>query len=160
MSEQNMTVFLSGHVHGDWRGTVKRMAEERGLPITFKGPCENHQLSDEIGANIRGLDSSDVGDSFFPKVQDDLGGRFNNLRNRIWIKKSDLLIAFFDDEHKNYRQWNVSSDIGEANRFGIPVLVVHGPSLRHSLKELDSRVEVVVDTLKQAVDVLAYVFTD
>ena len=84
----------------------------------------------------------------------------NNLRARVWIGRSDVLIAYFDEDHKNYRQWNTSSDIGEAVALGKPVIVVHGPGFRHSLKELDGRADVVVDSLEQAVEVLAYVFAE
>ena len=153
----DLQVFLTGHIHGDWRDRVRQMSESKGLDITYRGPCEDHGLSDDIGTNIRGISESDVGGDFFPRVKDDLGGRVNNLRTKIWIAKSDVLIAFFDEDHKNYRQWNTSSDIAEANRHGKPVIVVHGPSFRHSLKELDGRADVVVDSLEQVVDVLAYV---
>ena len=155
-----MTVFLSGHIHGGWRDHVRELAEGKGLEITFKGPCEDHSLSDDIGVKIREISREDVGEDFYPRVQDDLGGRVNNLRARVWIGRSDVLIAYFDEDHKNYRQWNTSSDIGEAVALGKPVIVVHGPGFRHSLKELDGRADVVVDSLEQAVEVLAYVYAE
>jgi len=160
VSQHSLLAFLTGHIHGDWRDRVRQMAENKDLTITFKGPCEDHELSDDIGTQIRGVSQSDVGVDYFPRLKDDLGGRVNNLRTGIWIAKSDLLIAFFDEDHKNYRQWNTSSDIAEANRHGIPVIVVHKPGLRHPLKELDGRANVVVDSLEQAVEVLAYVCGD
>ena len=154
----NLLVYLAGHIHGGWRNHVCDLAKGKGLSITFKGPCEDHSLSDDVGVQIQGISEGDVGSSdFFPHVKDALGGRVNNLRTRVWISKCDLLIAFFDEEHKNYRQWNTSSDIGEAARHGKPVIVVHGPGFRHSLKEIDGRVDVVVSSLEQAVEVLAYV---
>ena len=156
----NLLVYLTGHIHGDWRDQVRQMSEKKGLDITFKGPCENHGLSDDIGVQIRGITESDTGPDFFPRVKDALGGRVNNLRTQVWIARCDVLIAFFDEEHKNYRQWNTSSDIAEAKHHNKPVIVVHGPGFRHSLKELDGRADVVVDTLEQAVDVLDYVCTD
>ena len=160
MSDTTLTVFLTGHIHGDWRDQVRRMAESKGLSILFKGPCEDHSRSDDIGTDIRSVSETLVGSEYFPRVKDDLGGRVNNLRTRVWIAKSDVLIAFFDEDHKNYRQWNTSSDIAEANRHGKPVIVVHGPGFRHSLKELDGRADVVVDSLEQAVEVLDYVCGD
>jgi YtoQ family protein len=160
MSNPTLTVFLTGHIHGDWRNQVRQMSADKGLTITYKGPCEDHGLSDDIGTQIRDVSESDVGSNYFPLVKDDLGGRVNNLRTRVWIAKSDVLIAFFDEDHKNYRQWNTSSDIAEAKRLGKPVIVVHGPGFRHSLKELDGRADVVVDSLEQAVDVLVYVCRD
>lgn len=160
MAETQMTAFLTGHIHGDWRNQVRKMAEQKDLNITFKGPCEDHGKSDDIGTDIRDISEDQVGADFFPRVKDALGGRVNNLRTRIWIAKADVLIAFFDEDHKNYRQWNTSSDIAEANRLGKPVIVVHGPGFRHALKELDGRADVVVDSLEQAVEVLAYVCAD
>jgi YtoQ family protein len=160
LSNNQLTVFLSGHVHGNWRDQVRKMAKEKGLSITFKGPCEDHELSDDIGVKIRGISEDNVGADFFPQVKDDLGGRVNMLRTQIWISRCDVLIAFFDEDHKNYRQWNVSSDMGEAIRNGKPVIVVHGQGFRHSLKELVPRADFVVDSLEQAVDVLAYVCAD
>lgn len=157
---QQLTVYLAGHIHGGWRDDVRRMAESKGLDIVFKGPCEDHGLSDDIGVQIRGVTDADVDPEYFPRVKDDLGGRVNNLRTRVWIARCDALIAFFDEDHKNYRQWNTSSDIGEAARYNKPVIVVHGSSFRHSLKELDGRADVVVDSLEQAVEVLAYVCGD
>ncbi|MDP6041834.1 MAG: YtoQ family protein [Candidatus Latescibacteria bacterium] len=157
---QSLLVYLAGHIHGDWRERVRQMSEKKGLDITFKGPCENHGLSDDIGVQIRGITESDVGSGHFPNVKDDLGGRVNNLRTQVWISRCDVLIAFFDEEHKNYRQWNTSSDIAEAKQYNKPVIVVHGPGFRHSLKELDGRADVVVDSLEQAVEVLSYVCGD
>lgn len=136
------------------------MSAEKGLDIVFKGPCEDHGKSDDIGIDIRNISKEDVGEGFFAHVQDDLGGRVNNLRTRLWISKCDVLIAFFDDNHKNYRQWNTASDIAEAKAYNKPVIVVHGPSFRHALKELNGRADVVVHTLNQAVDVLAYICED
>jgi YtoQ family protein len=160
MSQNQLIVFLSGHVHGNWRDQVRQMAKDKGLSITFKGPCEDHELSDDIGVQIRGITEADVGADFFPRIKDDLGGRVNGLRTQVWISKCDVLIAFFDEEHKNYRQWNVSSDIGEAISNGKPVIMVRGQGYRHSLKELVPRTDFVVETLEQAVEVLAYVCAD
>jgi len=155
----SLNVYLAGHIHGGWRDRVRQMCEARNLPITFTGPCEDHGLSDDIGVQVREISESDVGSSgFFPNIKDDLGGKVNNLRTRLLISRCDLLIAFFDEDHQNYRQWNTSSDIAEAERNGKPVMVVHGPGFRHSLKELDGRADVVVDSLDQAVEVLAYVY--
>ncbi len=157
----SLLVYLSGHIHGDWRDRVRQMCEEKGLSIAFKGPCEDHGRSDNIGVEIRDLGESDVGSSdYFSRVKDDLGGRVNNLRTQVWIARCDLLIAFFDQEHGNYRQWNTSSDIGEAARYNKPVIVVHGPGFRHSLKELDGRANLVVDSLEQAVEALTYICGD
>ena len=153
-----LLVYLAGHIHGGWRDHVRKLCAEKGLEITFKGPCEDHGLSDDIGVKVLGVSESNVGESgYFPRVKDDLGGRVNDLRTRVCIARCDLLIAYFDEDHANYRQWNTSSDIGEAARHNKPVIVVHGPGFRHSLKELDARADFVVNNLEQAVETLAYI---
>ncbi len=160
-NSDSLLVYLAGHIHGDWRERVRKMCEERGLPVAFRGPCEDHGRSDTVGVEIRGISEGDVGSpDFFPVVQDEMGGRVNDLRTRVWISRCDLVIAFFDEENKGLRQFNTGSDIAEASRYGKPVIVVHGPGFRHALKEVDGRADIVVDTLEQAVDVLAYICGD
>ncbi len=156
--KEALLVYLAGHIHGNWRERVRKMAEQRGLPIHFCGPREDHTRSDNVGFDILGLTAGDVGDKLVKQVRDDLGGRANNLRTRLWIGRCDLVLAFFDGEQANLRQWNTAADIGVAQALGKPVLVVRTPNLVHSLKELAPRADFVVDTLEQGVDVLAYVF--
>lgn len=31
----DLTVYLAGHVHGDWREDVKAASKDKGLPITL-----------------------------------------------------------------------------------------------------------------------------
>ncbi len=158
---KRLLVYLAGHIHGDWRDRVRQACEGRGLPIDFAGPCTDHGLSDSIGTEILGVTEGDVGDAqFFKQFQDLAGGSINDLRTRVWIARCDLVVAFFDAEHDGLRQWNTPSDIAEAARNGKPVLVVGGPKLRHSLKEVVGRADAAVQTLEQAVDVLAYICGD
>ena len=142
----------------DWRERVRKMAEQGGLPVRFCGLREDHPRSDNFGFDVLGLTAGDVGEKLAKLVRDDLGGRANNLRTRLWIGKCDLVLAFFDGEQTNLRQWNTAADIGIAQALGKPVLVVRTPNLVHSLKELAPRADFVVDSLEQAVDVQAYVF--
>src|SRR5699024_6973727 len=44
-----LTVYLAGQIHDDWRDTVVQKAEEKNLPLTFTGPQTDHDLSDNIG---------------------------------------------------------------------------------------------------------------
>ncbi|HUW82985.1 MAG TPA: YtoQ family protein [Phycisphaerae bacterium] len=156
--KESLLVYLAGHIHGDWRERVRKMAEERGLPVRFRGPREDHARSDNVGFDVLGLTAGDVGEKLAKLVRDDLGGRANNLRTRLWIGKCVLVLAFFDGEQTSLRQWNTAADIGVARALGKPVLVVRTPNLVHSLKELTPRADFVVDSLEQAVDALAYVF--
>ena len=81
-----LLVYLAGHIHGGWRDHVRKLCAEKGLEITFKGPCEDHGLSDDIGVKVLGVSESNVGESgYFPRVKDDLGGRVNDLRTEYGL---------------------------------------------------------------------------
>ncbi len=160
MAERSLLVYLAGHIHGDWRQRVRQMAAERKLPLEFRGPREEHARSDSVGLDILGLSAGDIGEQLAGRVRDDYGGMVNNLRTRVWLQKCDLVLAFFDGEHKGLRQWNTASDIAVAQSLGKPVLVARSPDFVHSLKELGPRADAVVDSLEQAVEVLAYIFED
>ena len=160
MTDRTLLVYLAGHIHGDWRARVRGMAKERKLPVQFCGPREEHARSDSAGFDILGLSAADVGEKLAGRVRDEYGGRVNNLRTRLWLQKCDLVLAFFDGEHKGLRQWNTASDIAVAQGFGKPVLLARSADFTHSLKELGPRADCVVDSLEQAVEVLAYIFED
>lgn len=157
---KRLLVYLAGHIHDDWRGRVRRLTEERDLPVDFCGPREDHSRSDNVGFDILGLTPDDVGPALAARLRDEYGGAVNNFRTRIWLRQCDLMLAFFDGDHANLRQWNTASDIGVAQALGKPVIVARSPSFTHSLKELGPRADVVVDSLEQAVDALAYIFED
>lgn len=155
--DAEILVYLAGHIHSEWRARVREMAESHGLAARFCGPQEDHGRSDNIGFEVLGLKAGDVGEKLAGRVRDELGGRVNNLRTRLWISRCDLMLAFFDGEHKSLRQWNTASDIALAQSLGKPVLLARSAEFVHSLKEMGPRADVVVDSLEQAVEVLAYV---
>lgn len=37
-----LTVYLAGEIHTDWRGELKEKAKALQLPVHFVGPMENH----------------------------------------------------------------------------------------------------------------------
>ena len=49
-----LTVYLAGQIHDDWRDEVAKLAKERNFPLTFVGPQTNHDRSDHIGEEILG----------------------------------------------------------------------------------------------------------
>ena len=49
-----ITVYLAGEIHTDWRGELKEKAKALQLPVHFVGPMENHERSDKIGEEILG----------------------------------------------------------------------------------------------------------
>jgi YtoQ family protein len=68
-----LTVYLAGQIHDDWRDQLKKKAFQRDLPITFVGPQENHDRSDEIGELIIGKQPNAV-------YRDEAASQINNLR--------------------------------------------------------------------------------
>lgn len=142
-----LIVYLAGQIHDDWREKLRQMAEQRGLPIVFKGPQEDHDRSDDIGEAIKGKQPNAV-------FRDQAASEFNNLRTRIWMQKADVVIALFGEK---YRQWNTAMDASIALAMGKPLILIRPESLHHPLKELAQRAQVVVETPEQALDALAYV---
>lgn len=143
-----LTVYLAGQIHDDWRERVRKSAEERGLPLTFVGPQEDHDLSDAIGEKIKGVQPNDI-------FKDEAASEFNNLRTTILMQKADVVIALFGDK---YKQWNTAMDASTALASGKPLILVRHPDLHHALKELAQKANVVVEDINQALDALEYVF--
>lgn len=142
-----LTVYLAGQIHDDWRDQVRNGAAERRLPLTFVGPQEEHDLSDDIGEKIKGKQPN-------PILKDEAASEFNNLRTTLLIQKADVVIAFFGDK---YRQWNTAMDASAALATGKPLILVRHPDLHHGLKELAQKANVVVENVDQALDALEYV---
>lgn len=142
-----LTVYLAGQIHDDWRDQVRNGAAERGLALTFVGPQEEHELSDDIGEKIKGKQPN-------PIFKDEAASEFNNLRTTILMQKADVVIALFGDK---YRQWNTAMDASTALATGKPLILVRHPDLHHALKELAQKANVVVENVDQALDALEYV---
>ena len=69
------------------------------------------------------------------------------------MQKADIVIALFGDE---YRQWNTAMDATTAINLGKPLILIRPKALIHPLKELSNKANVTVETIDQAVSVLAY----
>lgn len=143
-----LTVYLAGQIHDDWREEVKRIAEEKNLPLDFVGPQTNHERSDNIGEDILGEQPG----GFF---KDDAASAVNNLRTQVLMQKSDVVIAFFGEK---YKQWNTAMDASAAVTLGKPLVIVRPEELIHPLKELSNKANITVETVEQALDVLAYIY--
>lgn len=143
-----ITIYLAGEVHSSWRADLRALMADRGLPIHFVGPQEEHGRSDDVGEDILGEQPS-------PRFRDLAGASVNTLRTRVLLRRADLAVAFFGDK---YRQWNTAADAGSAVAAGIPLLLVRSPELVHALKELDAMATVTVETLAQAAEAIAYIF--
>lgn len=144
----NLVIYLAGEIHSDWRDELRRLTTDRGLPVTFVGPQEVHDRSDDIGEAI-------LGEQPNARYRDLMGARANTLRTRVLLRRADLVVAYFGDE---YRQWNTAADAGAAVAAGIPLLLVRAPNLIHALKELDALAAMTVETLEQAAEAVAYIF--
>mgnify|MGYP001465261464 FL=1 len=143
-----LAVYLAGQIHSDWREDFKRLAEEKGLPLDFFGPMDNHDRSDNIGEEILGRQPNAV-------LKDEAALQINNLRTRILLQKADVVIALFGTK---YKQWNVAMDAGQAIAMGKPLILIREEGLHHALKEIANQAQVVVETPEQAIQALSYVF--
>lgn len=143
-----LTVYLAGQIHDNWREEVKQMANEKELPLKFVGPQTNHDLSDDIGENILGKQPNNL-------YKDETASSINNFRTEVLMQKSDVVIALFGD---TYRQWNTAMDASTAIALNKPTILVRPTSLIHPLKELSNKANVTVETIEQALEVLEYVF--
>ena len=143
-----LTVYLAGEIHTPWREEIKTRVSEKGLPISFVSPQTNHDLSDDIGAQILGKQPN----KYF---HDDAASSINNLRTEVMMKKSDIVIALFGEE---YKQWNTAMDASRAVAEGKPLIIIRPEKLIHPLKELSNKANVVCESVEQAVSVLEYIY--
>lgn len=143
-----LTVYLAGEIHTSWRDEIKQKVAALNLPIEFVGPMENHDRSDNIGEEILGQQP----DAIF---KDAAASNFNNLRTEILMKKSDLVIALFGEQ---YKQWNTAMDASAAVAFDKPLILIRQKEHHHPLKELSRKAHATVETVDQAIKALYYIF--
>ncbi len=144
----NLTVYLAGQIHDDWRDQLEKKAKEKELPLTFVAPQTNHDLSDDIGENILGKQPGNV-------YRDDAASSINNLRTQVLMQKADVVIALFGEQ---YKQWNTAMDASAAITMNKPTIIIRPDSLIHPLKELSNKANVTVETVDQALEVLNYIY--
>jgi len=146
--EMQLTVYLAGQIHDNWREEVRLKAEEKKLPLVFVSPQTNHDRSDDIGEAIQGKQPSKL-------HKDDVASDINNFRTQVLMQKSDIVIALFGEK---YKQWNTAMDASTAIAMNKPTIIIRPESLIHPLKELSNKANVTVETVDQALDVLSYIF--
>ena len=147
MSE--LSVYLSGEIHTDWRERIVSGATAAGLDIAFSAPVTDHDASDDCGVAILGAEA----DNFW---KDHKGAKLNAIRTRTLIEKADVVVVRFGDK---YKQWNAAFDAGYAAALGKALIIQHDRSLIHPLKEVDGAALAVAETPEQVVDILRYVLT-
>lgn len=145
-----LTVYLAGEIHSDWREELKDKAQTLKLPVKFVGPMENHDRSDYIGEEVLGEQPNAI-------FRDDAASSINNLRTQVLMQKSDLVIALFGEK---YKQWNTAMDASAALALGKPLILIRPKELHHPLKELSRKANVTVEEVNQALKVLAYIFAE
>ncbi len=143
-----LTVYLAGQIHDDWREEVKQKAKEKNLPLKFVGPQTDHDLSDNIGEEILGEQPSNL-------YKDDAASDINNFRTQVLMQKADIVIALFGEK---YKQWNTAMDASTAIALNKPTIIIRPTSLIHPLKELSNKANVTVETVDQALEVIRYIF--
>ncbi|CAM4255441.1 MULTISPECIES: YtoQ family protein [Bacillus] len=141
-------VYLAGEIHSNWREEIKEKTKSLKLPITFVGPMENHDRSDNIGEEIMGVQPNAV-------LKDDKASDINNFRTAVLMNKADFVIALFGEK---YKQWNTAMDASYANAKGKPLIIIRPESLHHPLKELSNKANITVETVNQAIKALSYLF--
>lgn len=143
----DLSVYLSGEIHTDWRERIEAGAAAAGLDIEFTAPVTDHGSSDDCGVSILGAENN----TFW---KDHKGAKINAIRTRTLIERADVVVVRFGDK---YKQWNAAFDAGYAAAMNTPLIVQHDPSLTHPLKEVDAAALAVAETPEQVVEILAYV---
>ena len=143
----DLSVYLSGEIHSDWREEIYKGVSSAALPIKFNTLVTDHDNSDDCGVTILGDE-----DNLFWK--DHKGAKLNAIRTKTLIERSDVVVVRFGDK---YKQWNAAFDAGFATALGKPLIVMHDKSLTHPLKEVDAAALAVAETPEQIVAILSYV---
>ncbi|MCD8502163.1 MAG: YtoQ family protein [Bacillaceae bacterium] len=143
-----LTVYLAGQIHDDWREEVAKKAKEKKLPLVFVGPQTNHDRSDAIGEEVLGKQPGTL-------YKDDAASDINNFRTQVLMQKSDIVIALFGEK---YKQWNTAMDASTAMAMNKPTIIIRPESLIHPLKELSNKANVTVETIDQALNAIGYIF--
>jgi YtoQ family protein len=141
-----ITVYLAGEIHSNWREEIIKGAEEEGLPIEFLSPVTDHDASDEVGVRILGGEEN-------PFWKDHKGAKINALRTRTALEMADIVVVKFGEK---YRQWNAAFDAGYAAALGTPLIVIHPEEFTHALKEIDGAAQAVAESSAQVVEILKY----
>ena len=140
------TVYLSGEIHTNWRDEIKQSSEKLKLPIEFTEPVTNHELSDQCGSKILGLES----DKFW---NDHKSAKLNTIRTRTLIDEADIIIVRFGDQ---YKQWNAAFDAGYSIAQCKPLIVMHQTEHQHALKEIDAVALAVTKNVDEVLKILKY----
>ena len=145
----NLTAYLSGETHTDWRRAIEEGIAKSNLKIGITSAVTDHHASDHCGVDILGEEAS----SFW---KDHKGARINRIRNQTLVGQADIVIVRFGPK---YRQWNAAFDAGYCAAKGIPYITLHDEEIVHPLKEVDQAAYAWCKTTEQVVTLIRYVLT-
>ncbi len=141
-----ITVYLSGEIHTEWRNEIINKSNELNLPIEFLSPNNNHELSDDVGVKILGKEDK----KFW---HDHKSAKINSIRTKNAIDRSDIVIVRFGEK---YKQWNAAFDAGYASAMSKSLIIIHSDENQHALKEIDSVAQAVVKNVDEVIKILNY----
>ena len=141
-----LSIYLSGEIHTNWRDEIIKKSKEMNLPIVFTFPVTDHALSDDCGVKILGPEN----DKFW---HDHKTAKINTIRTRRAIEQADLVIIKFGDK---YKQWNAAFDAGFATAITTPIIIIHDKENQHALKEIDAAAFAVAKNVNEVIKILKY----
>ena len=141
-----ITVYLSGEIHTNWRDDIIEKSKKLKLPIEFLCPITNHELSDDVGVKILGEEDN----KFW---HDHKSAKINSIRTKNAIERADIVIVRFGEK---YKQWNAAFDAGYAIGLSKSLIVLHNDEHQHALKEIDASASAVAKTVDEVVKILQY----
>ena len=141
-----ITVYLSGEIHTEWRNEIINKSNELNLPIEFLSPNTNHELSDDVGVEILGKEDK----KFW---HDHKSAKINSIRTKNAIDRSDIVIVRFGEK---YKQWNAAFDAGYASAMSKSLIIIHSDENQHALKEIDAVAQAVTSNLNEVIKILNY----
>ncbi|MBA3327475.1 MAG: YtoQ family protein [Solirubrobacterales bacterium] len=145
-----ITAYLAGDIHSDWRGEIAAGLREAGLAIRTVGAVTDHDASDACGTDILGEQGSRFHD-------DQAGAGVNAVRTRALLARSDVVVVRFAAK---FGEYNGALDAGRALALGKPLITLHPQELDHALKEVDRVALAVARSPDQVVAILRYAFAD
>tara|TARA_B100000579_G_scaffold413348_1_gene405909 strand:+ start:975 stop:1424 length:450 start_codon:yes stop_codon:yes gene_type:complete len=141
-----LTVYLSGEIHTDWRDEIIRKCKNLNLTIDFLSPVTNHALSDDVGVEI-------LGEEVKKFWHDHKSAKINSIRTKNAIERADIIVVRFGEK---YKQWNAAFDAGYAIGLSKNLIVLHNDENQHALKEIDASASAVAKNVDEVVKILQY----
>ena len=147
MNDVELTVYLAGDLHTEWRDRIADGVDEHDLPVDLTGPVTDQAAAEDCGSTLLGHEDN-------PFWKSHKGAKLNAIRTRTLIGEADLIVIRFGDDG---RPWTAAFEAGYAAALGTPYIVVHAREHAAALKEVDAAALAVCETPEQVVAILRYV---